>query len=199
MRIGLALKGLDYELRPVHLLRDGGEQHRADYRALNPMSQVPVLLADGRPVGQSLAILEFLEETVPAPPLLPGDAFDRALTRQMAEIVNSGIQPLQNLRTMQALGEMFGVPRAEASRWSAHWIEEGLAALEALVARRGAKFCAADAPTLADCCLVPQLYNARRFGVDLEPFPALCAVEARALELDAFRNTRPEVQPDAPS
>lgn len=188
VRIALAWKGLAWESRPVHLLQ--GEQHADAHRALNPMQQVPVLLVDGEPVAQSVAILELLEELVPAPALMPEGALDRARVRQMVEIVNSGIQPLQNLRTMQRLGSL-GVEPDAVQAWSREWIAEGFAALETLVTRFGGACCFGDAVSLADVMLVPQMFNARRFAVDLEAHPALCRVEQHLLALPAFHETKP--------
>ena len=197
VRIALAWKGLAWEDRPVHLLRGGGEQHRPEHRALNPMEQVPVLVVDGEPVAQSVAILELLEELAPAPALLPSAPLDRARVRQMVETVNSGIQPIQNLRVMQQLGERFGADAVGQQAWSRGFIAEGFAALEELVGRFGGAFCFGDAVSLADVMLVPQLFNARRFHVGLAAYPRLLAVEAALLGLPAFHDTRPEAQPDA--
>ena len=197
VRIALEWKGLPFETVPVHLLRDGGEQHASGHAAQNPMEQVPVLLVDGRPLSQSLAILEYLEEVAPEPPLLPRDPIARARARQLAEVVNSGIQPLQNLAVMQMLMRDHGLDREATQAWSRHWIDRGFAALERLVAAGGGPYAAGDQVTVADVCLVPQLYNARRFEMDLAPFPALLRVEEALLRHDAFRVSHPDRQPDA--
>ena len=194
VRIALALKGLDYTAVPVHLTRDGGEQHGPTHRQRNPMGQVPVLeLVDGRHLSQSLAILDYLEEAYPTPALLPEDRWARARCRQLAETINAGVQPLQNLAVMQRLKDL-GVDPTE---WSRHFITTGLDALEAAVDRTTGPFLAGDAPSWADLCLVPQLYNARRVDCDTSRWPRLCAAERAALAVPAFHLTHPDHQPDA--
>jgi maleylpyruvate isomerase len=199
VRIALAHKRLDYERVAVHLVRGGGEQHAAAFREKNPMQQVPLLeVADGGRtllVAQSLAILEYLEERWPEPPLLPADRGERARARQLAEMVNSGIQPLQNLGALKELSRV--APGADTKAWARGFIERGLAALEASAAPGAGAFLVGDAPSFADVVLVPQLYNARRFGADLESFPALLRAEASSMKLDAFRESHPDRQPDA--
>ena len=200
VRIGLNLKGLPYEVAPVHLLRDGGEQHSAAYRAANPQQLVPMLQHGDRMLRQSLAILEYLDEVWPEPALLPATARGRQRARALAQLVACDIHPLGNLRVLQYFEREWNVPQPEREDWSRHWIAEGFAAFEALLAGDPATgtFCDGDAPGLADCCLVPQLYNARRFGLDLDPYPTLLRVEASCLALPAFDAARPERQPDAP-
>jgi maleylacetoacetate isomerase len=199
VRIALELKGLSYESVPKHLLRDGGEQRRADYLALNPQGLIPGLDDDGFFVGQSLAICEYLEETCPQPPLLPAASRDRATVRSMALAVACDIHPLNNLRVQQYLRDEFGQDDAAVTRWSRHWIARGFAALETLVARHSqdGQHCFGASVTLADVCLVPQMYNARRVRVDLSPFPRLVAASAHLESLPAFAAARPESQPDA--
>jgi len=196
VRIALHLKGQPFEYVPVHLLRGGGEQHGEDHRRLNPMEQLPVLLVDGAPLTQSLAILEFLEERHPEPPLLPREPLARARARALAEVINSGIQPLQNLEVMQRLGATFGAERPAQLSWSRSYIARGLGALEALVAGSAGRCMVGDEVTFADLCLVPQLYNARRFAVDLDACPTLVAIESRLVTLPAFRAAHPDQQPD---
>jgi len=176
---------------------DGGHQHTDEHRALNPMRELPVLLVEGQPLAQSVAILEYLEETHPEPPLLPKSSLDRARVRQMTEVVNSGIQPIQNLRVMQRLGREYELPRTDQVRWSRDWIAQGLSALEKLVSEHGGRYSFGDAVSFADLCLVPQLYNARRFDVDMTAFPVLTAVEAELASLPAFVAAHPDQQPDA--
>jgi maleylpyruvate isomerase len=199
VRIALALKGIAYRTEPVHLVNDGGEQHREGYDALNPMRQVPLLIVEEAEgtlrIGQSMAIIEYLEETHPVPALLPGSPAARALVRQMAEIVNSGIQPLQNLAVLRELGRV--APEADKQAWARHFIAQGLAALERLAQEHAGRYLAGDAPTLADVYLVPQLYNGRRFGLELEAYPALLGIEARCEALEAFQSAHPSRQPDA--
>lgn len=199
VRIALHHKDLPFEYVPVHLLEGGGQQHTPAYRAKNPMEQVPLLEIEdeGRTIriGQSMAILEYLEERHPDPPLLPRDPILRAKARQLAEIVNSGIQPLQNLGVLQHVQAACG---SDERAWARHWVSRGLAALEAATAETAGTYAVGDAVSFADCCIVPQLYAARRFGVDVEPFPTLLRVEAACAVLPAFEAARPENQRDAP-
>ena len=201
VRIVLALKGLTSESVPRHLLRDGGEQRRPDNLSLNPQGLVPALEHDGFVVGQSLAICEYLEECFPAPPLLPAKARDRATVRAMALAVACDIHPLNNLRVQQYLRDGLGQDEASVSRWARHWMAEGLAALETLIGRHSGdgRHCFGESVTLADACLVPQLYNARRAGLDLSPWPRLAEVAHYLEALPAFAAARPEAQPDAPT
>jgi maleylacetoacetate isomerase len=200
VRIGLNLKGLRYETVPVHLLRDGGHQHSAEFREINPQELVPVLQHGNRMLRQSLAILEYLDETWPAPMLLPTLARDRQRVRALAQVVACDIHPLNNLRVLQYFDRTWNVPQAERDDWVKHWMAEGFRAFEAMVSEHPATgtFCEGEVPTLADCCLVPQLYNARRFALDLEAFPTLLRIEAACQALPAFAAARPERQPDAP-
>lgn len=194
VRIALAWKELPYTYLPVHLVRDGGEQHQDAYLARNPMAQVPLLeLEDGRTLTQSLAILEYLEEAHPTPALLPADPFLRAKARQLAELVNSGIQPLQNLGTLQRIDAFGGDRKA----WAKHWIERGLGALEREAAALAGTYCVGEAVSFADLCLIPQLYAARRFEVDVGAYPTLARVESTCAALPAFQAAHPDAQPDA--
>jgi maleylacetoacetate isomerase len=201
VRIGLNLKGLDYESVPVHLLRDGGEQHLPEFARANPQKLIPVLQHGGRFVRQSLAIMEYADEVwSQGVPLLPATARGRARVRALSLLVACDIHPLNNLRVLQYLEREWNAPLPERDEWVRHWIREGFDALEALLSddpSTGA-FCEGDAPTMADCCLVPQVYNARRFDVDLTPYPAIRRIEAACLALPAFDDARPERQPDAP-
>lgn len=194
VRIALELKGVGFEYVPVHLVRDGGEQHGAAHLARNPMRQVPVLeLADGQQLSQSLAILEYLEEAYPQPALLPSDPLLRARVRQIAEMMNSGIQPLHNLAVLQHVQATGGDSKA----WAAHWVGRGLQALEAVVSQTAGRFCVGDQPTFADACLIPQLYAARRFDADLSVAPTLLRVEEACGALEAFQRAHADAQPDA--
>lgn len=198
VRIGLNLKGLRYETVPVHLLRDGGQQHADDYRSLNPQELVPTLRHGARTIRQSLAILEYLDEAWQGAPLLPVAARDRARVRAIAQLVACDIHPLNNLRVLQYFEGTWNVPQAERDAWVRHWIEQGFAALEQLLDDPATgNHCHGDEPGMADCCLVPQAYNARRFGVDLAAFPRIARIEAACLALPAFAQARPEAQPDA--
>jgi len=201
VRIALNLKAMEYETRPVHLVRDGGQQHAEAYRALNPQELVPTLLHDGRVFRQSLAIIEYLDETWPEPALLPSTPADRARVRALAEVVACDIHPIGNLSVLQYLSSACEASKAQREQWSRHWIERGFAALEALLGEddgRG-RFCFGDRPGLADICLVPQVYNALRWGVDMRAYPAIAAIHAACAELEAFRRAAPEAQPDAPA
>jgi len=201
VRIGLNLKGLPYDIMPVHLLRDGGEQRTAEFREANPQGLVPVLQHGQRMLRQSMSILEYVDEMWPERPLLPTTARDRQRVRALSQVVACDIHPLNNLRVMQYLEQEWGVPHAERETWTRHWMAEGFAAFEALLhdhPSTGA-YCDGDVPTMADCCLVPQVYNARRFGVDLAPYPTIVRIEQECLALPEFQAARPENQPDAPA
>lgn len=198
VRIALQLKGVDYEYEAVHLLEDGGRQHTDEHHDRNPMEQIPVLEVDidgqTRHLAQSMAILEFLEETHPDPALLPDAGYERAVCRQLSEIVNSGIQPLQNLLLLQRLKRSFQV---DAREWCAPFIADGLRAYEEVAQETAGDFSIGDRPTLADICLIPQIYNARRFDVDMSDLDLLLGIEQRCRELDAFKKAHPDRQPDA--
>lgn len=195
VRIGLNLKGLAYDYAGVNLV--SGDQHGEAYKALNRQELTPALVTDdGRVLTQSLAILEWLEEVHPVPPLLPADTFERATVRAMATIVACDIHPLNNLRIQQQLTAM-GIDDAGRLGWSQRWIEDGFNALEPMIARHTAGFSFGAEPTLADCCLVPQVYSAERYKVDLSPYPAIRAVAQRCAEHPAFAAAHPDRQPDA--
>ncbi|HEU4383439.1 MAG TPA: maleylacetoacetate isomerase [Anaeromyxobacteraceae bacterium] len=197
VRIGLHWKGIPFQHKIVNLL--AGEQKRPEHLEVSPLGHVPLLEVEegGRTayLHQSMAILEWLEERVPAPPLLPADAEGRARVRRLAEHVNSSIQPYQNAVTLAWIRDQ--LPGRE-KEWGAHWVGRGLAALEVEASRGAGRFSHGDAVTLADLYLVPQLLGARRFGVDLSRFPRLLAIEAACRELEPFRLSEPEAQPDAP-
>lgn len=199
VRIALGLKGLAYETVPVHLVRDGGEQHTDAYRAINPQALVPSLEHDGHALTQSLAIIEYLDEVFPEPALLPRDPLERARDRSLAHMVAMDIHPLDNLRVLKYLSAELGVGDDAKMRWYRHWIDRGFEAIEARLAGTAGDFASGAEPGLADICLVPQVYNARRFDVDLGPYPSIATVDAACLELDAFRDAAPEAQPDAVS
>jgi maleylacetoacetate isomerase len=192
VRIALNLKGIDYERRQVNLLDSA--QRSAEYRALNPQALVPMLEIDGYRFTQSLAIMVYLDQTIPDPPLMPRDPADGAHVRAMAMAVACDIHPLNNLRVLKYLKGELGHTQDEVDRWYAHWITEGLGALE-VMAKPGARaFLFGDAPTIADVCLVPQLYNARRFNVPLDAYPTLLRADANATKLDAFAMAHPDKQ-----
>lgn len=199
MRIGLNLKGLAYQITPVHLVRDGGQQHSEGYAALNPQELVPTLVHGDCVVRQSMAILEYLDEVFPDPSLLPDDALGRARVRALAQLVACDIHPLNNLRVMQFFSDTWNVPQPERDDWTKHWMQVGFDAMERMLVEsvETGRFCHGDTPTLADCCLVPQLFNARRFNVDLTAYPTLVRIEEACLALEAFDAARPENQADA--
>lgn len=199
VRIALAHKGIAYGQVPVHLLRDGGQQRSESYLRVNPQGLVPALEQDGKVLAQSMAILEYLEETQPDKPLLPVDPWQRAEVRAMALAVACDIHPLNNLRVLNYLKGPLAHDAVAVSAWYRHWIAEGFAPLEELARRHGdgRRYLYGDAVTLADVCLVPQVYNARRFGCDLAPYPTLVAVDEHLNTLRAFAVARPEAQPDA--
>ena len=198
VRIALALKGVAWTPAYVHLLKDGGQQNTQAYREKNPAGLVPTLETDnGVLLGQSLAIIEWLEETHPTPALLPSEGLARARVRSIALAIACDIHPLNNLRVLRYLKSALEQAQAARDAWYAHWIAEGLGAVEIMVRNDTGPFCHGAAPTLADVCLVPQLANARRLRCDLDNYPALLRAEAAALALPAFRDTAPERQPDA--
>jgi maleylacetoacetate isomerase len=199
VRIALNLKGLAWESVPRHLLRDGGEQRRADYLALNPQGLVPALDHDGTLVTQSFAICEYLEEIQPEPRLLPGDAAARAQIRAMALAVACDIHPLNNLRVLRYLRGELRQEDDAVNRWARHWITQGFEALEELIARNSVDglHCHGAAVTLADVFLLPQVFNARRVELDLGPYPRIRTIAAHLEALPAFAAARPERQPDA--
>lgn len=199
LRIALHLKGLAYDTVPVHLLKGGGEQLHSAFRAVNPAALVPVLQDGGETLTQSLAIMEYLEETHPQPPLLPADALGRARVRALALAVACDIHPLNNLRVLNYLsGELQAGTQARKA-WARHWIALGFSALEAHLAQHPhtGVFCHGDTPTLADCCLVPQVFNGRRFGVDMAPYPTLARIAQHCETLAPFIAAHPARQPDA--
>ena len=195
VRIALHLKGVDHEQVPIHLARG---EHRGDYRERNPQGLVPAIEHDGHILIQSLAIINYLERIFPQPALLPDEPVARARVSALAQIVAADMHPLNNLRVLQYLSSDLKVSDEQKQAWYEHWVAEGFSAIEALLQdRETGKFCHGNSPTLADVCLIPQIYNARRFECDLEHYPRIRRVEANCLALEAFDATRPELQPDA--
>jgi maleylacetoacetate isomerase len=192
VRIALNLKGVEYERRPVNLLES--EQKSAEYRALNPEGLVPMLEIDGQRLTQSMAIITYLDTRFPNPPLIPAMAPERAHVGAMAMIVACDIHPLNNLRVLKYLKNQLKHSQDEIDGWYAHWISEGLPALEAMAAPRAGRFLFGDAPTAADVCLIPQLYNARRYNVPLDGYPTLLRAEENANTIDAFAAAHPDKQ-----
>jgi maleylpyruvate isomerase len=196
VRIALNLKGLPYEMVPIHLSKDGGQQRKPDFVAINPQMRVPALvLSSGDALTQSLAIIEYLDDIHPEPPLLPADALARAKVRAIAQTVACDIHPLNNLVVLQYLKRSLKHEQPDIDAWYHHWVIEGFKAIEAMIAP-GPYTCGAHV-TLADLCLVPQVFNARRLKVALDAFPKIVAVDAACLKLAAFDKARPENQPDA--
>ena len=195
VRIALALKGLDYDYMPVHLTKN--EQLAESYAVVSPSRLVPLLKDGGAMVTQSLAIIEYLDETHPEPPLLPADALGRARVRALAQDIACEIHPLNNLRVLRYLVHDLKVSEDDKSRWYRHWVETGLEVVERQLAAQPATYCHGDSPTLADCTLVPQVFNALRFGCRTEHLPNVMRVHAACLQLDAFTRTQPSACPDA--
>lgn len=197
VRLALELKGLAHELRPVHLVRDGGEQHDADYRALNPQALVPTLVHGEVVLGQSLAIIEYLEECFPARPLLHGPPAQRARARMIAQAIACDIHPLNNLRVLGYLVEIGGFDDARRMAWYRHWTETGLTAVEQILRGQDSRYCCGEEPGLADCCLLPQVYNARRFNCSLDGLERVLAICDQLEQQPGLQAAAPENQPDA--
>jgi maleylacetoacetate isomerase/maleylpyruvate isomerase len=195
VRIALALKGLGYDYRPVHLVK--GQQSQPPYASISPSCLVPLLRDGGHTLTQSLAIIEYLDETHPEPPLLPADALGRARVRAIAQDIACEIHPLNNLRVLRYLVRELKVGDDDKNRWYRHWVESGLAVVERALAAAPATYCHGETPTLADCTLVPQIFNARRLDCRLDPMPQVMRVFDACMQLDAFERARPENCPDA--
>ncbi|HET9716548.1 MAG TPA: maleylacetoacetate isomerase [Pseudolabrys sp.] len=196
VRIALNLKNLDYDMVAVHLTKDGGRQHTAEYRAINPQARVPALeLDNGEVLTQSLAIIEYLDEVQPDPPLLPRDPVERAKSRSLAQTIACDIHPLNNLITLQYLRRQLRHEQPEIDTWYHHWILEGFTALEKML--KASPYACGSQVTIADICLVPQVANARRLNVPLENFPKIVSVDSACLKLRAFDKAQPSKQPDA--
>lgn len=192
VRIALALKGIDYEYKSVNLIKDGGEQHSDEYKKLNPQQQVPTLIIDDHTLTESVSIIEYLEEKNPLPALLPADAVGRSKVRTIVNIITSGIQPLQNLKVLQY------IDKEKKSSWPKHWIIEGFKGLENVLVKTAGDYCYGDKITMADLCLVPQVYNAERYGVNMSEFPVISRINEKLLCHEAFINSHPSCQPDMP-
>ncbi|XP_052638784.1 maleylacetoacetate isomerase isoform X2 [Harpia harpyja] len=192
VRIALALKGIAYDVVPVNLLKDGGQQFSAEFKAVNPMQQVPALKIDGITLSQSLAIIHYLEDTCPNPRLLPQDLKKRAQVRMIADHIVSGIQPLQNLSILKQMGE-------KKMEWARNCIASGFQALEQTLQHTAGCYCVGDEVSMADLCLVPQVFNAERFKVDMGPYPTITRINKALLELEAFKVSHPSLQPDTPA
>ena len=203
VRIALNLKGLRYDYLAVNLAAEGGQQHAAEYHKLNPQELVPVLVDGERVVRQSMSIIEYLAEVYHRSSgysLMPPTARERARVRSIAQLVACDIHPLNNLRVLEQLQAQFGASQAQKEAWMRYWIEVGFLSLEELLGSNPStgEFCEGDEPTMADCCLVPQVYNAKRFGVDMSRFPTIARINERCLSMPEFDLAQPEKQPDAP-
>ncbi|XP_039992659.1 maleylacetoacetate isomerase isoform X1 [Xiphias gladius] len=192
VRIAFALKGIEYDQAPVNLIRDGGQQLTQQYKALNPMQQVPAVEIDGVTLSQSLAVIQYVDETRPGPRLLPADPKERAQVRMISDLIASGIQPLQNLYVIQKIG-------AEKVQWARHFIDRGFQALEPILKQTAGRYCVGDEISMADICLVPQVYNAERFKVDVAQYPTIERLNQTLLEIEAFKVSHPSCQPDTPA
>jgi len=193
VRIALEWKGIEYEYKAVHLVKDGGQQNADEYTAFNPMAQVPSFIVDGVVMTQSMAILEYIEEAYPSQALLPTDKNQRFKVREICEIIGSGIQPLQNLSVLKQFEQ------SKQKEWASRWIAKGFHALEQVLAGCSGKYCVGDQVSLADCFLPPQIYNANRFEVDMEPYPHIVRIGKNLDLLEPFQKAHPSEQPDTPA
>ncbi|XP_027027838.2 maleylacetoacetate isomerase isoform X1 [Tachysurus fulvidraco] len=198
VRIAFALKGIEYDQEPVNLVKDGGQQLTEQYKTVNPMQQVPAVTIDGITLSQSLAIIQYIDETRPRPPFLPADLQQRAQVRMISDLIASGIQPLQstsfitkNIYVIQKVGE-------EKVQWAQHFINKGFKALESILKQTSGTYCVGNEISMADICLVPQVYNAERFKVDLDQYPTIKRINQTLMDLEAFKISHPSCQPDTP-
>lgn len=198
VRIALHWKGLEFEYRPVHLLNNGGEQFKDEYRAVNPAAEVPSLLHNGKTIAQSMAILEYLEEVFPSQPLLPKTHELKAKIRQFCENINC-THPLQNLKTLAYLQKILAISDEQKQQWLSEWIGRGLQVAEKLATSHKGQYAMSDEVTLADVFLVPQIFSAQRFNVETKAFPKLLEINERCLSLPAFKKAHPFRQPDTPA
>ena len=199
VRIALNMKKISYEPRIIHLVNNGGEQYAADYAKLNPSREVPTLVHKGHAIGQSLAIIDYLDQVAPVPRMFPIEPLKRALVLQACEIINSGAQPIANLRVQKALVEKFGATDVQKEEWTKHWIQYGLETLEAFLKPHAGKFSFGDEVTAADCVLMPHMFNADRFKVPTAAYPTLERIRGNCETLEAFKKAAPSQQPDAPT
>lgn len=198
VRIALNYKGIPYEYRAVHLLNNGGEQHSEHYRKLNPSGDVPTLIHKEQVIGQSMAIIDYLDHVHPERALFPREMHHRALVMQACEIINSGIQPVHNLRVLQALSKNFGADDKQKDAWVVQWIEYGSKALEAFLKPHAGHFAFGDMFTAADCFAVPHFFNMDRYKISIEPYPTLKRIKESSLKLEPVQNAAPDRQPDFP-
>jgi len=199
VRIALNYKQIDYVEESVHLVKDGGEQHKAEYKQLNAQGLVPTLVDEGVAIGQSIAILEYLQEKHPKPTLLPTNALDKAKMRQLCQIIACDLHPLNNLRVLQYLSNEFSVSDEDRTKWYHHWLSMGFRAFESLLQSNDCRglYCMGGELSMADACLIPQIYNADRFGFALDDFPRISEINANCLKLAVFDKAKPENQADS--
>lgn len=199
VRIALNIKAIDYQIRPIHLVNEGGQQNQSEYMKLNPQGLVPVLQVDEQIISQSSAIIEYLEETYPNPALLPESASDRAYVRSLAQIIACDIHPLNNLRVLKYLQNNFAVNDDAKQAWYHHWIKKGFTSFEQRLRENenNGLFCFGYTPGIADAFLIPQVYNAIRFNVDMQPYPLIKGINDNCMPQTEFANAAPENQPDA--
>ncbi len=199
IRIALNIKAIDYQIHPIHLTKDGGQQHHSQYLKLNCQGLVPALAIDDLIISQSSAIFEYLEESYPRPSMLPDSAIDRAYVRSLAQIIACDIHPLNNLRTLQYLQKNCNIDDNNKQCWYRHWIQQGFTAFEQRLQENDNKglFCFGYTPGLADAFLIPQVYNALRFNIDMLPYPLIKSIYDNCMPQTAFANAAPENQPDA--
>lgn len=196
VRIGLNLKQIPFEYKPIHLIKDGGIQNTESYKELNPSKQVPTLVHEGKVIGQSVAILEYLDAVKPEKPLFPKDPFAHAQVLQICEIVNSGTQPYVNLNVLQHLEKSYGFDQAKKDEWAAHWCRLGFESLERILQKTAGKYAFGDTVTAADCFVIPQTFTAKRFHVDANDYPLVGRIAKTCLELPEFIAASPDKQPD---
>lgn len=199
VRIALNFKNLDFEYTPVHLLNNGGEQHHTEYKKKNPLGEVPTLQYEQEFIGQSLPIMEFLEEVFPEKALLPKDPVKKAKVRQFCENINSFIHPLSNLKVQQYLEKKHGLSAQGKTEWIQHWGKQGLTALEQTLKNEAGEFCFGNSLTMADFCLIPQAFSSDRFGIDLTEYPTIHRINQACLQLDIFKKAHPYRQIDTPA
>jgi maleylacetoacetate isomerase len=197
VRIALHWKELEFEYVPIHLVRGGGLQNSEEYRRVNPMGHVPALDHDGFLVAESVAIIDYLDSLAPAKRLFPADPRARATVLQICELLNSGIQPLQNLKVHKELKSVYGFNDEQIKQWTAHWIDKGFESLERILEKTAGSFCYGGEVTAAECFLIPQCFASRRFGVKVEDYPLIARIEAAAVKLPAFEKAHPSKQPDS--
>jgi maleylacetoacetate isomerase len=196
IRIALHYKKIQFKYVSVHLMQNGGEQFTAGYRKLNPQAQVPCLIHNNQPISQSMAIIQYLEDVCREPALVPNSPYDKALVMQFCELINSGIQPLQNISVTNELAKNYNFSNEQKTNWIRHWNKMGLASLEETLKITAGHFCIGDTVTAADCFLIPQIFSAKRFGVDISIYPTILKICQQANELEAFQLAAPENQPD---